>query len=128
MLDKTLAFVRLDRAKECLNDAKSLLDETRLRSSANRSYYAIFHAMRAALAIKGIDSKKHSGIIAMFRKEYCKTSIFSVEMSEIITKAFYIRTNSDYDDFYVVTKEEVIEQVKNAELFISEIQKFLEQL
>ena len=35
-----------------------------IKSVANRSYYAVFHAMRAVLAFDKIDLKRHSGIIS----------------------------------------------------------------
>lgn len=33
-----------------------------------KSYYAIFTAMQALLPIKELDSKKHSGVIALINK------------------------------------------------------------
>ncbi len=63
-----LSQVRLDTAKSCLRDAEILIDTESFKSSANRSYYTIFHAMRAVLVFDGFDSKKHSGIISEFRK------------------------------------------------------------
>ena len=56
---------------------------------------------------------------------YIKTKIFDDNMSDIITKLFYIRVNSDYEDFYAISKKEVELQLKNAELFIQEVEKFL---
>ena len=47
---KSLSQVRYDHALECLDAAKSLLENGNYKSAANRSYYAIFHAMRAVLA------------------------------------------------------------------------------
>ena len=57
-----ISKVRFDHAKECLQDAKLLLAGESYRSAANRAYYAIFHAMRAVLALDGVDMKHHSGI------------------------------------------------------------------
>ncbi len=81
--------------------------------------------MRAVLAFDGIDRKKHSSLISEFRKLYIKTKIFDENMSDIITKLFYMRINSDYEDFYVVSKEEVEQQLKNAKYFVKEIEKYL---
>lgn len=72
---KNLSEVRYDHALECLNAAKSLLENGNYKSSANRSYYAIFHAMRAVLAFDEVDMKHHSGIISEFRKRYIKTGV-----------------------------------------------------
>lgn len=122
---KALSDARFDHAKECLDAAKSLLDSSNYKSAANRSYYAIFHAMRAVLAFDGIDMKHHSGVISEFRKLYIKTNIFDIKLSQIISVLFDIRTESDYDDFFIISKSEVQEQIENAEYFLTEIEKFL---
>lgn len=122
---KALSAVRFEHAEECLEAAKNLLQSQNYKSSANRSYYAVFHAMRAVLALNMIDMKHHSGIISEFRKLYIKTGIFDIKLSQIISVLFDIRNDSDYDDFFIVSKEEVVEQIKNAEYFLSEIRKYL---
>ena len=80
---KALSQVRMEHAVECLSAARSLLEVGGYKSSANRSYYAVFHAMRAVLAFDEIDMKRHSGIISEFRRRYIKTEIFETRMSEI---------------------------------------------
>lgn len=123
---KSLSQVRYEHAEECLDAAKNLLSSDNYKSAANRSYYAIFHAMRAVLAFDGIDMKHHSGIISEFRRLYIKTGVFETKLSEIISVLFDIRTDSDYDDFFVLSKEEVIEQIQNAEYFLAAIFQYLQ--
>lgn len=122
---KALSSVRLEHAEECLAAAKSLLASGNYKSAANRSYYTVFHSMRAVLAYDEIDMKKHSGIIAEFRRLYIKTGIFSSDLSKIISVLFDIRTESDYDDFFIISKEEVVEQVSNAQYFFDKITEYL---
>lgn len=80
--------------------------------------------MRSVLALQGVDFSKHSGVSAYFRKQYIKTGIFNAELSEIIKEAFDIRSDSDYDDYYILSKEDVEEQIENAEKFYLEIEKY----
>lgn len=122
---KALSEARFEHATECLAAAKNLLATENYKSAANRSYYAIFHAMRAVLAFDEIDMKHHSGIISEFRRLYIKTGIFETKLSQIISILFDIRTDSDYDDFFVISKEETAEQVSNAELFLNSIKNYL---
>lgn len=96
---KSLSATRFTNANDCLSAAQSLLLANNYKGVANRSYYAIFHAMRSVLAFDEIDMKHHSGIISEFRRLYIKTGIFSTNLSEIISLLFDIRTDSDYDDF-----------------------------
>lgn len=81
--------------------------------------------MRAVLALDGLDFKKHSGVIAEFRKSYIKTNKLSAELSQIIDSLKDSRQSSDYDDFYLISKEEVLEQIESAEFFVAEIEKYL---
>lgn len=122
---KSLSNARFEHAVDCLAAAKSLIDAESYKSAANRSYYAIFHAMRSVLAFDDIDMKHHSGIISEFRRLYIKTNIFDTRLSYIISVLFIIRTDSDYDDFFVISKDEVSEQIQNAEYFLNEINQYL---
>ena len=122
---RALSKIRLEHADECISAAKSLIESENFKSAANRAYYAIFHAMRAVLAFDKIDMKHHSGIIAEFRRLYIKTGFFDAELSRIISVLSDSRTDSDYDDFYIVSKEEVVEQVKAAEHFLDEVKRFV---
>ena len=123
-----LSRIRLDNAFDCLNLSKKLIDMNEYKASANRSYYAVFYAMRAVLAFDGIDMKKHSGVISEFRRLYIKTGIFDDKLSKMITNLFSIRQKSDYNDFYIISKEQVLEQYENARLFIDTINCFLKVL
>ena len=118
---RALSNLRLDHADECLNAAKSLLESGSYKSAANRAYYTVFHAMRAVLAFDKIDMKHHSGIIAEFRRLYIKTEIFDSSLSKIISLLSDSRNDSDYDDFFTVSEEEVAEQIKDAEFFLEKI-------
>lgn len=127
-MDKTLtdlALYRLQQADTCIRSAKLLSNSEDYKGAANRSYYAIFHCMRSVLALDQIDFAKHSGVSAYFRKEYIKTGVFDVEFSDIIREAFDYRSDSDYDDFYIISKEEVEEQIENAEKFYESINAYV---
>ena len=68
---RELAMYRMERAFEMLIAAEDNLKIGQYKTSLNRSYYAIFHVMRAANIIKG--SSKHSGVIAFFK---CSRGLF----------------------------------------------------
>ncbi len=122
-----LSLYRLSKAEQYLKDAQRTLKLEMYDTSANRSYYAIFHAARAVLALDGLDFKKHSGVISNFQMRYIKTGIFDKQLSNILKSAFSLRTESDYEDFYVISKAEVEQQVKEAETFYSAVKKYVEK-
>ena len=88
------------------------------KSSLNRSYYAIFHAMRAMNILKGFDSSKHSGVIAYFNKE----------LSVIIKSSSFLREKSDYDDFFIVGRNETENQLASAKVFLEAVEKYLTEM
>lgn len=124
---KEYASYRLARAKEEYETAVILFDTGHYRAANNRAYYSIFHAMRAVLAFDGYDSKKHSGIIAVFRKDYIKTAVFDISLSDIIGTASEIRNASDYDDMFITDKAETAEQIQNAKVFLDQISSYVEK-
>jgi uncharacterized protein (UPF0332 family) len=119
---------RLNKAYESLEAAKILLGSKHFSESINRSYYAIFHSLRALLAYDKFDSKKHSGIISYFNQNYVKVNKFDKELSVILSQAFMIRNKSDYDDFYIASKQDASEQIFKAEIFIDEIRIYPDNL
>lgn len=120
-----LSKVRISHAEDCLREAKLLIDGNEYKGAANRAYYAAFHALRAVLILDDFDSKKHSGIIAKFRENYLKTEIFDKEISNYISSLFRIRTASDYDDFFIVSKSDSITQLQKSEIILSKIKEYL---
>lgn len=122
---KDYARYRLDRALEDLQSAQKLFTDGHFRAANNRAYYAIFHAIRAALALKRVDSSKHSGVIAEFRRLFIKEGLLPVEISQMIGSAFTIRNASDYDDMFIASKSETKEQIENANYVYEQIKKYI---
>ena len=120
-----LAKYRLDRAKELIDDAKKLFGYGSYKSGNNRAYFAIFSSMRAILSLDGVDFKKHSGVIQYFLRTYIKTGIFAKEYSAIILNASEIRNASDYDDFYIASREETEQQIENAQKFYDAVGAYI---
>ena len=83
--------------------------------------------MRAMLILDEFDSKKHSGIIAKFRELYLKTDLFNKEFSDSISSLFRVRTASDYDDFYVMSKSDAIAQYEKAKKILTLIESHLSE-
>ncbi len=124
---KELAGYRMERAKEMLSAAEGNLEIGQYKTSLNRSYYAIFHAMRAMNILKGFDSSKHSGVIAYFNKEYIKEGIMDKELSVIIKSSSFLREKSDYDDFFIVGRKETENQLASARIFLEAVEKYLNE-
>ena len=123
-----LAKYRLARAEEDLETAADNLENGKFRASVNRSYYAVFHSIRAITALDHFDSSKHSGVIAFFNQHYVKTGVFDKEISKMIDSCYRLREKADYDDFYLVAKEEAVQQLNKANQIYQAMETYVENL
>lgn len=123
-----LARYRMEKAKEMLSAADGNLNIGQYKTSLNRSYYAVFHAMRAANIVKGFDSSKHSGVIAFFNKEYLKEGLMDRKLSSIIKNSSFLREKSDYDDFFIASKKDAEIQLENAKVFLAAVETYLHSI
>lgn len=117
---------RLDIALEDLTAAQHMAAENTFRIANNRAYYAIFHAITAIQALDGKTYKKHKDAIGNFNKEYISTGIFPKEFGRKISEAEDIRHESDYDDFYIASKEESLNLITIATELINLIKDYSE--
>ena len=90
--------------------------------SASRAYYAAFYAASALLLNEGMDTSKHSGVIALIHKYFVKNGKLSKEHGRNLNWLFELRSVGDYgvslhvaqmdaqraidiaDDFFVAVK------------------------
>ena len=128
MLDENkiaLAGYRLDKVSNELASSRDNFSAERYAESLSNSYYAIFHSIRAVLALEGKDFKKHSGVISYFQVHYIKTGTFSKEISDFIQGAFRLRTKADYEDFYVASRIDTEQQLRNAETTYVQVKEYI---
>lgn len=108
-----------------LASAKRDIDAEDYASANNRAYYAVFHAMRAVLALDGEDYKKHSAVIARFTLNYLRPEILPQKYSKLISNASLIRNRSDYEDFYICSVSDTNALFSGAESFYAEVEQYL---
>lgn len=115
---KDLVLYRIRTAQEDLQSAKVLLEAEQYKGANNRAYYAVFHALNAVHALDGKAYKRHKDAVGNFNKDYVKTGIFPRELGRKIGESEEIRHASDYDDFYIASREESERQIAVADEFI----------
>ena len=122
---RELSSARLDKAYQMLRAARIMMQFDDYATACNRLYYAVFHAMRAVLALDGIDEHSHSHLISEFRKRYLKTNILDRALSDTIGSSFQVRNESDYDDDWLISKADVIEQEQKVTEFLAAIERYV---
>ena len=124
---KNLSNYRIAEAEDSLKVAAHCLKEGLYKDSINRSYYAAFYAVKAILALSTVDFKRHKDVMGYFNKEYVAKEIFPREIGRKLGTLQRVREKSDYDDFYIASREKAEEQLQTAELVIGEVKKYLDK-
>lgn len=96
---RDLSQYRSERAEEDIRTAKVNIGNGLYKGAVNRSYYAIFHAIRAVNVLDGFDASKHSSVIAHFNQFHVHKGDFAKGIYKIIDSAYRIREKCDYSDF-----------------------------
>lgn len=127
MLDKKrdLCVYRLNNSIETLETAQLCLDNKRYKDSINRSYYAVFYAVKAVIAMGEIDFKRHKDVVAYFNKNYVASGIFEKSIGRKLAHLQQKREASDYDDFFIASSAEAEEQYTDAEQIVQSVEKYL---
>lgn len=121
---KELAQYRLNTAKEDLEAAQLNFENRQYRASNNRAYYAIFRAISACLALEFKAYKQHAQVIGSFNKDFVHAGIFPKEISKRISRAQEVRHASDYDDFYIASREETERQIDVADEMVKLAERY----
>lgn len=124
-----LAKIRLERAQELLAESKDLLEKGSFKSANNRAFYAIEKSIKALLATEQIEAATHNGALKQFNFAfiYKGNGTFTTDDYQKIARAEQIRNASDYDDFYIASKEEAKQQVENAEYLTKKVVKYIDE-
>lgn len=123
----SFAKYRLERAREDLASAKLNYENSYYKTANNRAYYAIFHAIRAVLALERVDFKKHKDVQAYFNKNYVNVGIFPKKIGHKIVVASNVREDSDYDDEFIVNPDKTLEQIQTAEELIELVELYINE-
>ena len=116
----------LAKAHDKLETARINFSNGKYDDTVSRCYYAVYHAMNAALISKGFSFSSHAHTIGVFNREFVKTGVFPKYFSEIIQGLFEDRQSGDYDFDSWIDEPTVRESIENAATIVTGIAQFLE--
>lgn len=97
------------KAEEAARSARLLLDAGDANGAANRAYYAMFNAARAALAARTdlpiADVRRHTAVLQLFSLHLVKTGLIDPAVSADLNEVFKVRAVADYDELPLSTDE-----------------------
>ena len=73
------------------------------------------------------DRLNYSAVLLENAHRCLKTGILDKSLSRIITDAFEVRNEADYDVSYIISKDEVLEQIRRAGIFMEALETYLKE-
>lgn len=117
----------LERAEELLEVANELVALTRPADSASRSYYAMFHAVKAVLIELGIKRKSHHAVWSAFGEFVTAPGLMDKKFHRSGLQLFVSRSQSDYLAIPENTIEEAKDDLVMAMEFVVGCREFIEK-
>ena len=120
-------IVEWDDVTTAARSARALLELGDTRGAANRAYYAMFDAARAAL--EKIDpnllkAKTHQGILRNFSKYVIRDQGADQELSRALRQALAVRIESDYEG-QRLNREQVTSLLISMDTFVKAVGRFV---
>lgn len=112
-------------ATEALGAANALAIGGFSTSCVSRAYYAILHASKAALAVRGIESASHKGVKRMFGLHLVRTHEIEKKWADELSEALDDRNEADYDTDTTWSTEDANEECRRATRFLERIRDYL---
>jgi uncharacterized protein (UPF0332 family) len=120
------AAAHLALAREMLDDARGAAERNRLRTAADRSYYAMLHAASALLVSDGIEARSHRRLLAAFGERFAKSGRLDPVHHRRLMDAFERRSLADYDPVAEFDLDDITSAIIAAETFIQAAATFIE--
>lgn len=78
--------------------------------------------------LEEVDFKRHKDVVAYFNRTYAATEKIPREIGRKLARLQQKREKSDYDDFYIASKEETLEQIENTKSVILAVKDCLSKM
>ena len=111
----------LARAEQSIGAARQLAAAGYADFAASRAYYAAFYAATAALMNEGLETNKHSAVIASVHQRLVKTGRLEREQGKALNWLFELRGIGDYGTTTHVSRQEAEEAIAAAQRFVDAI-------
>jgi hypothetical protein len=123
MTDADVISKMFAKSKDKLKTANIDFEHGQYDDAVSRAYYAVFHAISAALLSRKLHFSSHSQTIGAFNREFVKPGLVPADFSRIIQRLFNDRQTGDYDMQTGIDAESARENLLDAEKIILTCEK-----
>jgi uncharacterized protein (UPF0332 family) len=123
---KKLVIKEFQTAQQDLARAQKSIEEKDYKWATVQGYYAMFHAARMLLNLKGYREKSHYCLMLAMKEFYVSEGKMEMRMAESLQMAKALRESADYDN--VFDKKSAVSLVDQAALFVKAAENILSQV
>jgi uncharacterized protein (UPF0332 family) len=121
---RDLVRYKLSQARESVREARGLYsDGAELKYVVNSLYYGFYYPVLALLHAKGTPAAMQSVSIALFEKEFLPTGLFEQRSFDAIRKAFELKPKCSGGTLALITRDDVEQLIREAELFMAAVSR-----
>lgn len=125
MSDRAFVEAHLQKARTRLTRAERDYEDGFYEDSIIRAYYAIYHATKACLVLKGSYPKTHEGVISEFGRLYITTGEIDAEYGKILSAAKMLREKGEYEAFTMIDRRVAKQKLDDARAFLSMVRRII---
>ena len=122
---KALVSNKVRRSHETWTETKGIIESEYWYAAANRMYYACYYMASALLLKNGQSAHTHGGVIGLFGLHFVKTGVVPSELGKFYSQLFELRQTGDYDDWKVVTENDIKPLIPEAEAFLETLENLI---
>lgn len=116
------------KAEESLASTQREVEAGALAYAMNRIYYAAFYAVSAALLDRQTSFKKHSGVRAVFHREFIKNGMLDSNWGKFYDQLFEDRQEGDYVALIEFERDYVLSQLARCHDFLNQLRPLIASL
>ncbi|MCQ2298242.1 MAG: HEPN domain-containing protein [Bacteroidales bacterium] len=111
----------IEKARQFMVEAEGCAQMKFWSTSANRLYYALFHAVSALLIRDRHQVGSHKGVVALFGQHYVRTNIMTTDEARLYSRLQSLREKADYNCLVETSEEEILPMIEPVKEMIEKI-------
>jgi len=113
--------LQIERAKSIIEEIDILVANKLWSTTANRLYYALFHAACALLIKDAHAVKSHQGVSMALGQFYVCNNLLTREEGKFYGRMQGLREKSDYNCMIQITESEVLAMIEPTKLMVDKL-------
>lgn len=109
---------RIERAGECLEEARILAETNHWNAVANRLYCGCFYLAGALIIQHDIPVSSHSNVKDVFIRDFVEAGHFSIKLGELYEILYEKQQNDECEDLIVYSRQEIEPLIEQSEVFV----------